>query len=103
MSSCLSCDKNTPKCPYKHMAWNEITGFYPSSLKAAKKYCDKHGNCKYHKDVQLSLDEIIFGLKFDKHTMQPKNDREWAAILLCKEQAIEKLKKLKEIETDGLY
>lgn len=98
MSTCLSCTKNTPACPYKHMAWDNVLGFYPSSLNAAEKYCDEDDNCKYHEDIQLSLDEIIFGLKFDKDTMMPKNDREWAAILLCKEQAVEKLEKLKETD-----
>lgn len=98
MSTCLTCAKNAPTCPFKHIAWDSVIGYYPSSLDAAAEYCDEDDNCKYHEDVQLSLDEIIFGLQFDKHTMSPKNDREWVAILLCKKQAIEKLEKLKETE-----
>ena len=93
---CITCTKNTPKCPYKHKAWSSDKSFYPSEKDPDVKYCDKKGNCKYHDEIQLTLDEIIHGLETDIHNFFPTSDRDWAILILAKKQAIDKLKELKD-------
>jgi len=95
-NTCTTCTKNTPECPYKHRAWSLDKGFYPSKTDPDIKYCDHKKNCLYHREIQLTIDEIIRGLEIDIHNFFPASEKDWAILILSKKQAIEKLKEIKD-------